>query len=131
MNPLAISLLAFALIVGGALCGLWMRPAIPERHLSGASQDVIKLAIGLIATITALVLGLLIAAANSTYQGKRSQINQITAQLIFVDHLLEGYGAETRQIREGLRQALGPFVARIWSEENTAAAAKGTPYVAS
>lgn len=129
MNPIAISSLAFVLIVCGEICGFLLRPLIPERHVTGVSQDVIKSAIGLIATMTALVLGLLIASANSTYEAKRTQIDQITAQIILLDHLLDAYGAEARDIRESMRQAIGPFVARIWSEESPGSAAKVGPYV--
>jgi hypothetical protein len=63
MSALALSCLIFVLTLGGGiLLGTLLRPALPEHHLSQNSQDVVRLGVGLIATIAALVLGLLIAA---------------------------------------------------------------------
>ena len=61
MNPLLISLLVFAVIFGGPLVGMIVRPLLSEHHLQPDSRDVVKMATGLIGTLTALVLGLLIA----------------------------------------------------------------------
>ena len=74
MNPLIISCLAFAVIFGGALFGMWLRSVLPEPHLNAESRDVVKLATGLIATLAALVLGLLIATAQSSFQTQSNQI---------------------------------------------------------
>ena len=61
MNYLLISLLVFALIFGGAVVGVIVRPLLSEQHLSPDSRDVVKMATGLIGTLAALVLGLLFA----------------------------------------------------------------------
>jgi hypothetical protein len=70
MNDLLISLLVFALIFGGALLGVVVRPLLSEHHLHPDSRDVVKMATGLIGTLTAIVLGLLIASAKSTFDQK-------------------------------------------------------------
>jgi len=130
MSALAISLLVFVSAFGGTLGGMVLRTRLPRDHLSVASQDVVKHGIGLIATMSALVLGLLIASANSSYNSARSQISQITAQLILLDRMLAEYGPETTVIRQGLRQAIGPFVTRLWREESSRAEKTG-PFIAS
>ena len=43
MNTLGTSLIAFALIFGGALLGFRLRSLLPESHLSTTSRDVVKL----------------------------------------------------------------------------------------
>ena len=128
MTPLAISLLVFALICSGALAGIFLRPLLPRDHLSDASQSVVKLGMGLIATMSALVLGLLIASATNTFNSDRAQVAQMTAQVILLDRVLAGFGPETDGIRAGLRQALDTVVTRIWREESSGTAKTG-PFV--
>ena len=74
---------------------------------------------GLIATIAALVLGLLIAAAKGSFDTQSSQVKQITADLILLDNILEQYGPEARPIREQMRSTVDPFAHRLWQEKET------------
>src|ERR1700676_3722933 len=117
MNPLLISLLVFAVIFGGALVGMIVRPLLSEDHLNPDSRDVVKMATGLIGTLTALVLGLLIASAKSTFDQKTNQVRQMTATIILLDDLLAQYGPETTSVRNLLRQSIQPLVNRIWHED--------------
>jgi hypothetical protein len=107
------------LTLAGIFSGNWLRRALPKHHLSKDSQDIVRLGAGLIATIAALVLGLLITAAKSSFDTQSSQVKQITANIILVDNLLAQYGPETRAIREQMRAAIGPFADRIWKEKET------------
>src|SRR5579863_10657144 len=106
MSVLTLSCSIFMLTLGGILLGTLMRRALPEHHLSKESQDVVRLGVGLIATIAALVLGLLIAAAKSSFDTKSTQVKQITADIILLDALLEQYGAEAQPIRGEMRSVL-------------------------
>jgi hypothetical protein len=72
---------------------------LPEEHLSTDTKDVVKLGIALIATMAALVLGLLIASAKSTYDTRRNQLLQVSADVILLDRVLANYGAETKDAR--------------------------------
>ena len=128
MSALAVSLLVFVSIFGGTLGGVWLRAKSPADHLSDISQSVIELGLGLVATMAALVLGLLIASANNAYNSERAQINEITAHVILLDHVLAEYGPETTASRTRLREATGPFVARLWREESSETAKTG-PFV--
>lgn len=116
MSVLTLSCSIFMLTLGGILLGTLMRRALPEHHLSKESQDVVRLGVGLIATIAALVLGLLIAAAKSSFDTKSTQVKQITADIILLDNLLAQYGPEARPIREEMRSIIGPFADRLWRE---------------
>jgi Protein of unknown function (DUF4239) len=117
MNALLTSLLVFALIFGGALVGLFVRPLLSESHLQAESRDVVKLATGLIGTLAALVLGLLIASAKSTFDQKTSQVRQLTTSIIVLDDLLAQYGPEAAGVRNHLRQTIQPLANRIWREQ--------------
>jgi len=120
MSALALSCLIFVLTLGGILLGTLLRRALPEHHLSQDSQDVVRLGTGLIGTIAALVLGLLIAAAKSSYD---TQSTQITADIILLDNLLAGYGPEARPIREQMRSLIGPLADRLWREKQASTVA--------
>lgn len=117
MKYLLISLLAFAFVFGGALLGAVIRPLLSEQHLHPDSRDVVKMATGLIGTLAALVLGLLIASAKSSFDQKTSQVRQMTASIIVLDNLLAQYGADAAPVRNLLRQSIPPLANRIWHEE--------------
>src|SRR6202795_1543072 len=116
MNPLLISLLVFAFILGGALVGMIVRPLLSAEHLQPDSKDVVKMATGLIGTLAALVLGLLIASAKSSFDQKTGQVRQMTATIILLDDLLAQYGPEASPVRKILRQSVQPLADRIWHE---------------
>ena len=67
MSSLVIALIVFVCVFGSALLGLFLRTSLPEHHLSEDSTGVVKLGTGLIATLAALVLGLLIASAKTSF----------------------------------------------------------------
>ena len=92
MSAAVLSCLIFALTLGGIALGALLRTTLPQHHLSKDSQDVVRLGVGLIATIAALVLGLLIAAAKGSFDTQSGQVKQITADIILIDALLEQYG---------------------------------------
>ena len=125
MSALAFSCLIFVLTLGGILVGTLLRRVLPEHHLSQNSQKVIRLGVGLIGTIAALVLGLLIAAAKSSFDTQSTQITQITADIILLDNLLAEYGPEARPIREQMRSIIGPVADRLWREKQASTA---TPF---
>src|SRR5262245_36080763 len=83
MTALTVALVTFALVFGGALLGMYFRNVLSEHHLREDVRDVIKLSTGLIGTMAALVLGLLIASAKSSFDAKSTEIKQITANIIF------------------------------------------------
>jgi hypothetical protein len=123
-----LSCVAFAVIFGGALLGMLFRRILPEPHLNADTKDVVRLATGLIATLAALVIGLLIASAQSAFQTKTNQIKQITANIVLLDNLLARSGPQAQQMRPLLRSGVKVLVDRIWSEPS---AAEVAPFEAS
>jgi hypothetical protein len=123
MSSAVLSCLIFVLTLGGIVLGALLRTTLPQHHLSKDSQDVVRLGVGLIATIAALVLGLLIAAAKGSFDTQSGQVRQITADIILLDRLLEQYGPEALPIRSQMRSVIRPFADRLWHEKATATAA--------
>src|SRR6266567_7377388 len=130
MSPLLTSLIAFAFIFGGTFFGMFLRDRLPGHHLSGDTKDVVRLGTGLIGTIAALVLGLLIASANSTYETQSSQVKQLTANIVVLDRILAQYGPETDSVRNLLRRGVATLADRVW-HENGSDSGKAEPFEAS
>jgi hypothetical protein len=97
-----------------------MRALLPEEHLSAESKDVVKLGMGLIGTMTALVLGLLIASAKSSFDTQRNGLAQLAANVIMLDRCLAHYGTESKDAREMLRASVADMLQKTWPEEYSA-----------
>lgn len=107
----------FALVFGSALLAVFVRNALPEHHLSADSKDVVKLGIALIATMSALVLSLLIASAKSAYDTRSNQLVQVSADIIELDRALARYGPETKEPRSLLERSVAATLERFWPAE--------------
>lgn len=91
----------------------WYCTVLPEHHVSPESKDVVKLGMGLIATLAALVLGLLIASAKSSFDAQRTGLQQLAANLVLLDRALTRYGPETKDAREALRRLVASTIERL------------------
>ena len=129
MSSTTVFLIAFAFIFGGALIGVGLRKALSEHHLAEDTKDVVRLGTGLIGTIAALVLGLLIGSASSSYQAQSGNVHRMTADIILLDTLLAQYGSEAQPARELMRNAVGLMVERVWRENSSASAAQAPFHV--
>jgi hypothetical protein len=117
MNPIGISLLIFLSLLLGAIAGFFLRGMLPQHHLNDESKDIVKLGTGLIGTMAALLLGLLVASAKNSYDAERGEIVQMAAKVVFLDRLLAHYGPESQDARQLLRHALERTISRIWPRD--------------
>lgn len=117
MSPTEIALIVFASVFAGALLGMLLRSRLPKRHFIPETENVIKLGMGLIATIAALVLGLLIATAKSSFETQDAAVKHTAARVLLLDHMLANYGPETKAARELLRRTLALRLKAIWPED--------------
>ena len=122
MSATVISCIVFACVFGGALLGMFLRASLPEHHLSTDSKDFVKLGTGLIATMAALVLGLLIASAKNSYDIQRNELTQVSASIIVLDRLMSNYGPETKEARDLLRRSVVHTLDEMWPEQRSQAA---------
>ena len=109
------------------MCGILLRRALPPDHLSADSKDVVKMGMGLVATMAALVLGLLVSSAKSFYDAQSAELTQMSARLILLDRILAHYGPETKEVRDLLRDTLADTIDRIWPQERTQPSKPGAP----
>jgi hypothetical protein len=121
MSSTGVSLIALACIFGGALVGRLLGTVLPAQHLNGDSKDSVKLGMGLVATMCALVLGLLIASAKTYYDTQNAELTEISAKFVFLDRTLAHYGAESGECRAILHNVVEQFIDRLWGHGNSAA----------
>jgi len=119
MSAIAASLIVFVCVFGGALVGMLLRAVLPAHHFDDDTKDVIKMGMGLVATMTALVLGLLIATAKGAYDTQKDEVTQLSAKIIFLDRTLARYGPETKDVRNLARGVIARAIDRAWPEAGT------------
>ena len=117
MNSIVILFIAFAGVFGAALLGVFLRAVLPEQHLSADSKDTVRLGIGVIATMAALVLGLLVTSAKSFFDTQSSELTQLSANVILLDRVLAHYGPETKEARGSLRGAVDRTLDLMWHQD--------------
>lgn len=116
MNPMAIGGLVVACTFGGALLGMWVRTVLPAHHLDAESKDTVKVGIGLIATMTALVLGLVTASAKSAFDAADAAVTQMAIEVLTLDRVLARYGPDAAEIRTALQHTLGARIEMLWPQ---------------
>jgi len=114
MHSILICVITFCLISGSALLGIFLRNIIPDDHLSSDSKDVVKLGTGLVITMTALVLGMLVSSAKSSYDFRKSEVATMATKLVLLDHQLARYGPAAQPVRKQLRESIEASLERIW-----------------
>jgi hypothetical protein len=119
MHPFATTALIFTLIFLGALAGMALRQALPQEHFGSDAKDTVRLAIGLIVTMTSLVLGMLVSSAKTYYDNQKNQVAVMSSQIVSLDDLLTRYGPEAKQARSATRLAVEQAVDRIWPKEKS------------
>jgi hypothetical protein len=131
VNDTIIGALVFACLFGAGLLGLRVRAALPEDHRSTETKDAVKVGMGLVATMAALVLGLLVASTKGSYDTQKNEVIQMAAKTVFLDRVLANYGSETAESRDILRQSVGSAIDHIWPDKKSSQAAQLDPSVSS
>lgn len=116
MSSFATGLIVLVCVFGGGLLGIVLRTIMPRNHLDAESKDVVKLGMGLVGTMAALILGLLVASAKGSYDAQDTELRQVSANIVMLDRTLALYGPETKEVREMLRGAVAHALDRMWSQ---------------
>lgn len=117
MNTALTSLILLLSLVTMILLGRKVRRHLPDDHLNAESKDTVKLAMGLVATMTALLLGLLVSSAKGTYDTQRTEVILMASKVAFLDRALTTYGPEAAGVRADFRTSVGEAFRRMWPAE--------------
>jgi hypothetical protein len=118
VNPIEISTIVFCCIFAGALLGMWLGSALPQRHLDSETKELVKLGVGLVGTMAALLLGLLVASAKSAYDARSNELTQMAANTVLLDRALVHYGPAAAPIRGLLKLAVDGMVDQVWGQHS-------------
>lgn len=126
MNSLEIAAITFLFLFGAAAVGFFGQRLLPAHHLSDQSRAAVHLGAGLIATLAALILGLLVSSTKGSYDQASSLVNEMSASYEHADRLLANYGTDSSgvdaaTIRATLRQSLEYALSLVWPEETSVA----------
>jgi hypothetical protein len=117
MSPVHVAMVVFALTFGGAMLGMFIGARLPAHHASQPTRESVRLGMAMVATVSGLVLGLLVASAKSTYDTTDAQMKQVAANLVLLDGVLARYGPETRPVRAQLKAYVAQKADELWPGE--------------
>ena len=120
MKDILIGLAVFAIIFGGALFGMLLGKILPDQHTGDETRDAVRIVMAMLATLSAVVLGLLTGSSISSLSEKDGELRSAGVQFIMLDRTLAEYGPETAETRTLLKQLLAERIGQIWPEEDGA-----------
>jgi len=118
MSALLISFIILAFMLSGMVLGSYLRLVLPDYHTQADSKDILMTAAATMGTLIALIIGLLVTSAKSTYDDTSSSITQSGAKIITLDYYLSHYGPEAKELRVLLRQDTAAAIGRMWPDED-------------
>ena len=117
MTSLDIGAIVVACVFGGALGGMFLRTVVPEHHVTKETEDAVKLGMGMVATLVALIIGLLVASAKSSFDTKDAELKRFASNIILLDRQLAHYGPEAREAHDLLRRYAAFKLDSTWLDE--------------
>ncbi len=127
MNTSIASLIILAALLAAVFLGMRIRRLLPAHHLNADTKDAVKLSMGLVATMSALVLGLLVSSAKGSYDLTRTEVIQMAAKVAFLDRVLATYGPEAATPRQEFHAAVQITVQQLWSRQSRSLKALASP----
>ena len=114
VNTALTAAMVSACLLAAVWIGTSLRRFLPEHHLSPDSRDTVKLALGLVATMSALLLGLLVNSAKTSYDTSRIQVMRVASMFALLDRVLGIYGAQAAEVRGDLHAFIEESTRRMW-----------------
>jgi hypothetical protein len=118
MLTLLSPLLVFFVLCASAALGFVVNGRLHERHRTPDSIDLVHLAIGLLVTFTAIVMGLLTSSVKTGFENAYQAGSLYAGQLTQLDRCLRDYGPETAKARTQLHSYVAAVIASTWPDES-------------
>lgn len=120
MSEVAVTALVSLCVFAGALFGMFLNRVLPPDHISEDTRQVVNVAVGLIATLAALVLGLMVASAKASFDSRSDEIKQSAARIVLLDRSLRQFGPDAAAAREQLVDITRRRMILTWLDANNA-----------
>jgi len=117
MRTILIAVITLACTFGSAFAGEFLSRKLPDETLSNDSKDAVKLVMGLIATMSALLLSLLLASAQTTYNAQNANVEGLAAAVLQMDRMLELYGPAAEPLRKEVHEITDSTRSVIWEAD--------------
>lgn len=118
MSPLWVGLVVAVVMMAGALGGAFLRKHLPSEHFTEETMEVVKLGLGFLATLSALVMGLVISSSKASYDAKAEMVHTSAALIVQLDSSLRQIGPEADHIRQELKESVVSTMRQIWGARN-------------
>jgi hypothetical protein len=103
-SPVVIGVIVLAVTLTGAIAGALVRRRVPQHNLSDETKSLVSVSMAVVATISALVLGLLLSNASNSFNAMQGQVTALSAEILRLDQVLRRYGPDTKLARDKLRE---------------------------
>jgi hypothetical protein len=118
MSAPLIAFIIFVVMLSGMALGSYFRSVLPDDHTQSDSKDILMTSAGMMATLIALIIGLLVTSAKGNYDDTTASITQAGAKIITLDYYLSHYGPEAKEVRDLLPQSIASAIKRVWPNES-------------
>jgi hypothetical protein len=99
MTSIVLGLSVFILLSATSLAALHLHPRLPGGQRDDKTHDAVKVGVGMVVVLSALVLGLLIASAKNTFDTATRDLKRFSTQIVLLDRTLRAYGPEAASAR--------------------------------
>ena len=120
MNSILVFSIVFGSALGGALLGIVLQRVLPQKYLQSETKEVVLLGTGLIATMAALVLGLLVSNAKSSFDDESASFRELALNVVMLDRTLAHYGEDAQPARAQLKRTIAQTIETLWPGEPAA-----------
>jgi hypothetical protein len=108
-----ISSAVFLLACAGLWCGRSLAQRLPLEHLSAEARNSAQIGIGMIATLAALVMGLMVSSSKASFDECQAEVVRVATTMVLLDHALATYGGETGGARSEVSAIVEMTLKRI------------------
>lgn len=115
MDHYVISAIVLGLILSSAALGSYVRLKMPDHHFDEASLGAMRIAVGLVATLSALVLSLLISSGKSSLDLVNTALERNTVTMIRLDRTLAQFGPSTDDLRAQIKKDYARWITFLFS----------------
>jgi hypothetical protein len=119
VNSILLTVLTLVVALSGVVFGCYLRGRLPSDHLVADSRDFVKIALGLLTTMAALLLSLQLSSAKTSFDMQETQITQVSAEIVLLDRALSRAGGGSDAARRTLRDLTAGLIARTWPDRHS------------